>query len=59
MSYLRATLRFIHIFASTAETDSVVQVSSHLDGFPAKSTIGDKSTQVTDLIPVVINANII
>lgn len=57
-SYLRATLRFIHIF-STAESDSVLQVSSHLDGFSPKSAMADENTQVTDLTPAVSNANII
>lgn len=33
MSYLRATLRFIHILSRLPESDSVLQVSSHLDGF--------------------------
>lgn len=55
----RNTPFYPHFF-STAESDSVFQVSSHLDGFPPKSTVADKdNTQVTDRTPAVINANII
>lgn len=54
----RNTPFYPHFF-STAESDSVLQVSSHLDGFPPESTMADKNTQVTDLTPAVSNANII
>ena len=38
VSYLRATLRFIHIFLSTRLV-SILQVSSHLDGlFPPQQS---------------------